>query len=150
MYDVTNADRAHWAATAIAAASSHPEASRAPRPSAKAGRIAVNAFAAITRRDPAEQRVKGHIQAHEVIGDLVCDLFHQADGWLAPATMLRAHKARVDGKDLSSVPPEVRPAVFTLGNVLRLATSYGLDADEIAANSMDMYAEELAEEDDDE
>ena len=141
--DPTNADRATAARNAARAAYNHSEARRVPRPSAKAGRAAINAYAAATRNNPAEQSLHGRDHAVELIGDFLSDLFHHAGQWHSWGALLRAHQARLEGDFLlSDVPEGMRPAVFAVGNVLRLASGYNLDPDTLLGYAVDTYAYE--------
>ena len=136
----TNADRAAAAFNAALTAYDHPEAGRVPVPSAKAGRQVINAYAAATRHNPAEQSLHGRDHADELIGDFLCDLLHCTAQWDSWGALLRAHQARLEGDFLlSGVPEDMRPAVFAVGNVFRLASGYNLDPDTLLGRAVDNY-----------
>ncbi|MFJ4988830.1 hypothetical protein ACIP9H_34140 [Streptomyces sp. NPDC088732] len=139
-----NADRAATAYGAARDGSNHPESRRVPVASAKAGRQVINAYAAATRHDPAQQRVKGREMADEMIGDFLGDLFHFTAAWSSSGAVLRAHKRRAQGDHLMNLAPEIRAAVFAVGNVLSLAAAYGLDTAELIGRAMDAHAYEVS------
>ncbi|OII59992.1 hypothetical protein BJP40_12030 [Streptomyces sp. CC53] len=94
MDDVTNADRAAWAAEALAAYNDASPDRLLPVPETaervRLGTIAAEALARATRRNPREHTVTDEESAHEVIGDLFAYAFLLADGRATPGQLTRA------------------------------------------------------------
>lgn len=94
MHDVTNADRAAWAAEALAAYNDAAPDQLLPVPEqaerVRLGVIAAEALARATRWDTREHTVNTEESADEVIGDLFAYAFLLADGRATPGQLIQA------------------------------------------------------------
>jgi hypothetical protein len=94
MDDVTNADRAEWAARALAAYNEAAPDPLLPVPEqaerVRLGVIAAETLARVTRWNSREWTVVDQESADEVIGDLFAYIFLLADGRATPDQLTRA------------------------------------------------------------
>lgn len=132
--------------TAIAANRAHPEAGRAPLPSAKAGRAALRAVGRLT---PADRRdfTTAAAMIHTAVSDAIADAFHHATDahGMRPGDVIALHHARTRGCFPSNIVGDIRALVFLVGDLLALATAYGWAWEYPVWDAEDRYAEERAE-----
>lgn len=131
---------------AIAANRAHPDAGRAPRPSAKAGRSALRAVGRLNRADRWDFNTAADMISDAVSG-AIADAFHHATDAhdMKPGDVIELHHARTEGRFPSYVVDDVRALVFLVGDLLALATAYGWAWEYPVWEAEDRYAEERAE-----
>lgn len=131
---------------AITANRAHPDAGRAPKPSAKAGRAALRALGRLTRADRWDHHTAAAMIASAVV-DAIADTFHHATDahGMKPGDVIDLHHARTAGRFPSYVVDDVRALVFLVGDLLALATAYGWAWEYPVWDAEDSYAEERAE-----
>ncbi|MFP8908371.1 hypothetical protein [Streptomyces atacamensis] len=153
--DVTNADRAQWAAEALAAYND-----RAPRDvlslslaqRVRIGIEAAEAMARETRTNPAEQVVDNRETADELITDLMAYVFHLAFGRIIPDQLIRAAeeiRRPIPGtadtmRVLAAI--EVDRVAAMLAALMDAAAAYGCDLAVMLANARGQFETDMAEE----
>lgn len=158
MREVTNADRAEYGRATL----EHYERARAALGREPDGReeasmvMAACAYGgSLDRWDPVEAKdLHDDAEwAREVIGDLVCDLLHTADGVIAPRLLLdaAADPERVGETTLREARQllggrGVRFADFLASVRRALTTVHGLDVDDLFESAKCGFEEEVEEE----
>ncbi|WP_019982812.1 MULTISPECIES: hypothetical protein [unclassified Streptomyces] len=131
--------------TALAANLAHPEAGRAPQPSAKAGRAALRAVGRLTRNERSSFATAADM-IQTAVADALADAFHHATDThgMKPGDVIDLHHARTEGRFPSYITGDVRALVFLVGDLLALATAYGWAWEYPVWDAEDRYAEERA------
>ncbi|MER6256802.1 hypothetical protein ABT224_36215 [Streptomyces sp. NPDC001584] len=138
---------AHRARTAIAAMLTHPEATRRPVPSAKAGRAALRPLGALSRE---ARRREGAATARELVAiavrDALTDAFHLGRTYaLSPQDLEQLHFVRLSGRPFPDRTTDRAAALACyVGNLLRLADTHGLDEDRLFDGAEEVYKHEIA------
>ncbi|MFD5372547.1 hypothetical protein [Streptomyces sp. NPDC127103] len=161
MSDVTNSDRAEWAAAALSAYNEaaptplFPVPERAER--VRLGVIAAEAMAAETRHVPDERVVDSRESAEEIIGDLIGYVFCLTDGQVDPdelrqaAEELRAQAYPVQLTALCAVAvAEAERAAAMLAALTDAAESFGCDVRAMVADAYEFFEASKAEEEEEE
>ncbi|WP_326655696.1 hypothetical protein [Streptomyces sp. NBC_01750] len=154
--DVTGADRAAWAAIALAAYNDEAPDHLLPLPTAaereRFGILAAEAMARTIRHNPADQAVNCRERADETIGDLIAYVFHLVDGRVTPDQLTRAaeemrspYPIRLDAVCVVAAADVDRVAAM-LAALMEAAISFGCDVPAMLADSRTCYEEAKAEE----
>lgn len=153
--DVTSADRAQWAAEALAAYNDQAprdvlSLQRAER--VRLGILAAEALARATRYDTAAHVVDDSEVADEVIGDLMHYTLHLASDRITPAQLIQAAE-EIRNPTLSTVATvlmlaahEVERVAAMLAAVMDAADAFGCDVATLLARAQGAYEADVATE----
>lgn len=158
--DVTGADRAGWAAIALAAYNDQAPDHLLPLPTAaervRLGILAAEAMARAIKHKADDQTVNCRDDADGTIGDLIAYVFNLVDGRVTPEQLIRAAEEMRSPypKQLGAVcvvaAADIDRVAAMLAALMEAAESFECDVPAMLADSREFYEEAKAEEEADE